>query len=41
MNALAPHLEFGVLAGAEEIAAFEQEISVVRPDHPEYGSTLV
>lgn len=35
------HIEIGVLEGAEEIAAFEREVSVVHPDQPMFASILV
>lgn len=35
------HLELGVLTGADEIAAFEREVTVVSPDSPEFASILV
>jgi hypothetical protein len=35
------HLEIGVIAGADEIAGFEREISVVAPNPPDFASILV
>jgi len=35
------HLEIGVLAGPDEVAAFVREISVVVPGEPHYGSPLM
>lgn len=35
------HLEIGVLSGADEIEAFEREISVASPKAPEYASVII
>lgn len=35
------HVEIGVIAGPDEIEAFEREVAVVSPDKPEFASMLV